>query len=393
MRTAVRVGRRMRSRPGVVNRGAVSNGGRRRIVIRPVLRRTFRLDNMAAMHRSDLSYELPPELIAQKPLPERSDSRLLVLDARSGRIEDRVFRDLPDLLDSGDVLVFNDTRVIRARLFGHKASGGKVELLIERIVTDQKALTHIRASKAPKTDTVVHFEQGFRAKVLGREEDLFLVEFLDGGRIESVLDAVGHIPLPPYIERADDEVDQARYQTLYGSRPGAIAAPTAGLHFDEAIFERLAQRNVERAFVTLHVGSGTFQPLRSERLEDHHMHAECCEVDDLLVESVRSAKARGNRVVAVGTTAVRSLETAALSGVLRPFCGETRLFIRPGFPFRCVDAMLTNFHLPESTLLALVCAFAGYDHTMAAYRHAVERRYRFFSYGDAMLVIDRCPGG
>lgn len=341
------------------------------------------------MLRSDLRYELPPELIAREPLSERSASRLLVLERRCGRTEDRLFGDLPNLLDPGDLLVFNDTRVIKARLYGRKESGGKVEVLIERILTEHRALAHIRASKAPKAGTLIDLDGGFRAGVVGRDGDLFLIELLGAAEIHAVLDAVGHVPLPPYIARPDTPDDQVRYQTLFGRRPGAVAAPTAGLHFDKPIFRRLDHRGIERAFVTLHVGSGTFQPLRAERLAEHRMHAERCEVNESVVEKIRSAKTRGNRVVAVGTTAVRSLETAVRSGTLQPFRGDTRLFIQPGFRFQCVDAMLTNFHLPESSLLALVCAFAGYQNTMAAYRHAVAERYRFFSYGDAMLVIHR----
>lgn len=347
---------------------------------------------MRAMQRSDLRYDLPPELIAQEPLADRSASRLLFLDAASGRIEDLRFRDLPRLLDAGDLLVFNDTRVIRARLFGHKESGGKVELLIERILPEGKALAHVRASRAPGEGVLIHLERGFRTRVIGREDDLFRLEFLDGASIHQVLELVGHVPLPPYIERGDHVSDQWRYQTVFGRNPGAVAAPTAGLHFDEAVLHQLELRRIDRTFITLHVGSGTFQPLRAEHLSEHRMHAEYCEVDQTAVQRVRSARARGHRVIAVGTTAVRSLETASRSGTIEPFRGDTRLFILPGFQFHCVDAMLTNFHLPESTLLALVCAFAGYDNTMAAYRHAVAQRYRFFSYGDAMLVTKSSAG-
>lgn len=338
------------------------------------------------MHKSELRYELPEDLIAQEPLADRSASRLLVLDATNGRIEDRSFRDLPDLLHSGDLLVANDTRVIRARLFGHKESGGKVEVLIERILTEHVGLAQIRASKAPRAGTVILIDPGFRARVVKRQEDLFRLEFLDGAYIHDVLETAGHVPLPGYVKRPDQPADRDRYQTIFGRRPGAVAAPTAGLHFDAPVLEQFRQRQIDTAFITLHVGSGTFQPLRAERLSDHRMHPEFCEVTQCVVEQVRSAKARGNRVVAVGTTAVRSLETAALSGTIAPFQGETRLFITPGFLFRCVDAVVTNFHLPESTLLALVCAFAGYENTLAAYRHAVANRYRFFSYGDAMLI-------
>jgi len=341
------------------------------------------------MRKSDLAYHLPPELIAQEPLPERSASRLLVLDCRSAAIEDRQFRDLPDLLEPGDLLICNDTRVIPARLFGHKETGGKVELLIERVLSERHALCHIRSSKAPQPGAGIRLEGGYRLTVIGREDDLFRVEFLQGMTVEGVLAAAGHVPLPPYIHRGDDEGDLARYQTVYGVVPGAVAAPTAGLHFDHEILQRLDDKGIESAYLTLHVGSGTFQPLRAENLEEHRMHAEYCEISEGLVDRVRSAKAGGHRVVAVGTTVVRGLETAALGGMLEAYRGETNLFIRPGFRFRCVDVMLTNFHLPESTLLALVCAFGGYAETMAAYHHAIARRYRFFSYGDAMLLIPK----
>ncbi len=347
---------------------------------------------MAPMDRSDLRYELPAELIAQQPLADRSASRLLVLDGVSGRIEDQLFRDLPGLLQPGDLVVANDTRVIRARLFGHKESGGKVELLIERILADHEALAQIRASKAPKSGSVIVIDKGFRAIVLRREMDLFHLEFPDGVNVHDVLRAAGHVPLPGYIKRPDQPADGERYQTIFGHRAGAVAAPTAGLHFDHPLLQQLDRHGIERGFITLHVGSGTFQPLRTERLSDHRMHAEFCQVDQTVVDKIRSARGRGNRVVAVGTTTVRSLETAAQSGTIVPFRGDTRLFIQPGFRFRCVDALLTNFHLPESTLLALVCAFAGYRNTMTAYRHAVAKRYRFFSYGDAMLVTRRSPG-
>jgi S-adenosylmethionine:tRNA ribosyltransferase-isomerase len=353
---------------------------------RQILRIVGQLVKIPLMQKSDLAYDLPPELIAQAPLYQRSASRLLLLNGLDGRLQDRRFLDLPDLLDSGDLLVFNDTRVIRARLFGRKESGGKVELLVERILGERIALCHLRASKAPTPGTGIQLDGACRVVVTGRENDLFIVAFPEDHSVLAVLDAVGHVPLPPYIHRSDAAEDCERYQTVYSDRPGAVAAPTAGLHFDEETFERLERKGVERAFLTLHVGSGTFQPLRCENLEQHRMHSEFCRVDERLVERVGVARARGNRVIAVGTTVVRSLETAARSGVLQAYCGETDIFIRPGFPFRCVDAMLTNFHLPESTLLALVCAFAGYREAMAAYRHAVTERYRFFSYGDAMFI-------
>jgi len=342
------------------------------------------------MRKSDFFYDLPPRLIAQAPLPERSASRLLRLDAGSGATEDLRFADLPTLLKPGDLLVFNDTRVIPARLYGHKASGGKVELLIERLAGEHHALAHVRASKSPKPGTELRLDGGHRLLVTGREDDLFRVESPDA-TIAEILAAVGHMPLPPYIERADAEEDRERYQTVFARQPGAVAAPTAGLHFDAAMLARLDAMGVDKVHLTLHVGSGTFQPLRVENLDEHKMHAEYCQVDEAVVAKIRATQAAGGRVVAVGTTAVRTLESAALSGTLQAFRGDTRLFIRPGFPFRCVDALLTNFHLPESTLLVLLCSFAGYEHTLAAYRHAVAQEYRFFSYGDAMFVTGNQP--
>jgi len=338
------------------------------------------------MRKSDFFFELPEDLIAQYPLPERSASRLLCLDGTTGEIEDRMFIELPERLRAGDLLVFNDTKVMPARLFGRKASGGRVEILIERVLDPSTGLAHVRASKAPKAGTEILLDGGFRCSVQGRRDDLFLLAVLDGRTVDDVLSAVGHIPLPPYIDRPDSVSDWERYQTVFAKEAGAVAAPTAGLHFDEAMLERLAAKGVERAFVTLHVGSGTFQPLRVDELDQHKMHSECCEVDADVVEKVNEVRQRGGRVIAVGTTVVRTLESASLGGSLAPYKGETNLFIRPGFRFRSVDAMVTNFHLPESTLLTLVCAFAGYPEVLAAYRHAVERKYRFFSYGDAMFV-------
>ncbi len=342
------------------------------------------------MRKSDFFYELPQRLIAQTPLPERSASRLLNLDGDTGAVSDLRFADLPGLLKPGDVLVFNDTRVMPARLFGRKASGGRFEMLVERLTGPRHALAHIRASKSPRPGTELLLDGGHRLTVREREDDLFRVESAAKG-IADILAEIGHIPLPPYIERADAEEDRERYQTVYARKPGAVAAPTAGLHFDQSMLARLEAMGVGNVYVTLHVGSGTFQPLRVENLAEHKMHAEYCEVDEVAAEKVRAARAAGGRVIAVGTTAMRALESASLSGELRAFRGETRLFIRPGFSFHCVDALLTNFHLPESTLLTLVCAFAGYEQTMAAYRHAVEREYRFFSYGDAMFVTPRKP--
>ncbi|MFA7095219.1 MAG: tRNA preQ1(34) S-adenosylmethionine ribosyltransferase-isomerase QueA [Gammaproteobacteria bacterium] len=338
------------------------------------------------MRRSDFSYELPDDLIAQYPLPERGASRLLCLEGQTGTIRDRYFSALPELLRPGDLLVFNDTRVIAARLLGVKESGGRVEVLVERVLDEHRVLAHVRASKAPKPGGRLVLEERVPVTTLGRHDDLFELRFETSEPVLRVLEQVGRIPLPPYIQRSAEAGDSDRYQTVYASRPGAVAAPTAGLHFDRSMLERLAAMGVDTAFVTLHVGAGTFQPVRVDDIERHVMHAERVEVGAAVCEKVRAARARGGRVVAVGTTAVRSLESACQGGAIAPFAGETRLFIYPGYRFRCVDALVTNFHLPESTLLMLVCAFGGYEQVMAAYRHAVTERYRFFSYGDAMFV-------
>ncbi len=338
------------------------------------------------MHRSDFHYELPQELIAQYPLPERGASRLLCLNGASGGMEDRSFAALPELLRPGDMLVFNDTRVIAARLLGAKPSGGKVEVLVERVFDEHRVLAHVRASKPLRPGGQLLLEGRLRVTVLERHGDLFELLFEGSEPVSCVLEDVGRIPLPPYISRPAESSDRERYQTVYASRPGAVAAPTAGLHFDRPMLERLEAMGVESAFVTLHVGAGTFQPVRVEDIEQHVMHVERVEVSAAVCEKVRAARARGGRVVAVGTTAVRSLESASQGGEIEPFAGETRLFITPGYRFRSVDALITNFHLPESTLLMLVCAFGGYGRVMAAYRHAVTARYRFFSYGDAMFV-------
>jgi len=344
------------------------------------------------MRRSEFHYDLPPELIAQHPLPERGASRLLALDGTHGGLQDLLFADLPSLLRPGDLLVFNNTRVMRARLFGRKDSGGEVEVLLERLTGPRQALAQVRASKAPKPGRLILLADGARLAVLGREDDLFLLESLDEP-FTDLMERQGHLPLPPYIERADDAADAERYQTVYATREGAVAAPTAGLHFDQPMLARLRRIGVGRAEVTLHVGAGTFQPVRVDDLEQHRMHAEWLEVSKGACAAVESARASGGRIVAVGTTSVRSLETAAAAGGegdgLKPFRGDSRLFIRPGYRFRVVDAMVTNFHLPESTLLMLVSAFAGYDQVLAAYRHAVAERYRFFSYGDAMFLSRR----
>jgi S-adenosylmethionine:tRNA ribosyltransferase-isomerase len=338
------------------------------------------------MKKSDFFYHLPENLIAQHPLPERQASRLLCMRAPDWRIEDRKFTDLIDLVDAKDLLVFNDTRVIPARLFGRKSTGGQVEILIERIRDAHRAVAHIRASKAPKPGAAIVLDQGHQCRVVERTGDLFELEFDSAASLPEILERIGHVPLPPYIDRADEREDLSRYQTVFAKQPGAVAAPTAGLHFDREMMERIATKGVSTAFVTLHVGSGTFQPVRVENLDDHVMHQEFFSVPAETVEAVRQARERNGRVVAVGTTSVRALESASRSGRLEAGCGDTDLFITPGYRFHVVDALLTNFHLPESTLLMLVSAFAGYETTMKAYRHAIEHSYRFFSYGDAMFL-------
>jgi S-adenosylmethionine:tRNA ribosyltransferase-isomerase len=336
------------------------------------------------MRRADFSYDLPPGLIAQAPLPERSASRLLVLDGETGGLSDRRFADLPSMLSPGDLLVLNDTRVLPARVHGRKPTGGAVELLLERLIGPSRFLAHARSSKGLRPGGTVLLPGGRIATVSGRAGGLFEME-LDGDAGEFFLQH-GDMPLPPYIARSAVEADRERYQTVYAREPGAVAAPTAGLHFDDALFAALAVRGVEVAHLTLHVGAGTFQPVRADDIREHRMHAERVRVEAGVVAAVEAARARGGRVVAVGTTVVRSLESAATTGGLAPFEGETVLFIYPGYRFKVVDAMVTNFHLPESTLLMLVSAFAGREPVLAAYRHAVAQRYRFFSYGDAMFL-------
>ena len=334
------------------------------------------------MQPADFSFDLPEELIAQQPLAERSASRLLHLRV-DNTAEDRQFAELSDLLRADDLLVFNDTRVIPARLFGYKETGGKVELLLERLIEPTVALAQLKASKSPPTASFVRFADDIEAEVIGRQGGFYVLRFSQP--IDSALERHGHVPLPPYIKREDAPADKARYQTVYAREPGAVAAPTAGLHFDRAHLDRLQALGIRMGYVTLHVGAGTFQPLREEQLRSGELHAERLVVSAALCEQVAAARAAGGRVVAVGTTVIRALETAAAKGGLQPWSGETRLFIRPGYRFRVADALLTNFHLPESSLLMLVCAFSGTDAVLAAYRHAVAQRYRFFSYGDAMF--------
>jgi len=346
-----------------------------------------RVYNPPPMKRTDFSYHLPPELIAQHPLSQRSDSRLLCLSSQNGACSDRCFSDLPGLLHPDDLLVFNDTRVIKARLYGRKETGGSLEVLVERLEGVNVVLAHVRASKSPKPGIRIRLgDCEEEIMVEGREGSLFRLRSTSPDGFPGLMRRYGHMPLPSYINRADAAEDEARYQTVFARRDGAVAAPTAGLHFDREMLQQLTDLGVRQAHITLHVGAGTFQPVRAERLEDHEMHSEYLELDETVCEQVRETRRRGGRVVAVGTTSVRSLESAAAAGELRPYSGDTRLFIFPGYRFRVVDALITNFHLPESTLLMLVCALSGYQPVMAAYRHAVEKGYRFFSYGDAMFL-------
>ena len=332
---------------------------------------------------SDFDFALPPELIAQHPAPERSASRLL--DGRADAPVDRVFRELPSLLDPGDLLVFNDTQVIKARLFGRKATGGAVELLVERVLQNHEVVAHMKVSKKPLVGAALEMDGGFSAELVGRWPDekgaLFRLRF--SGEPHALMAAHGHVPLPPYIEHGDTAEDERRYQTVFAKHPGAVAAPTAALHFDEALLAALRARDVQTAEVTLHVGAGTFQPVKTENIAEHTMHAEWYRVPDATLAAIEACRARGGRVVAVGTTTVRTLESCAAFGRTE---GDTQIFITPGFRFQVVDRLITNFHLPKSTLMMLVSAFAGYERVMALYAHAIDQRYRFFSYGDAMLL-------
>ena len=332
--------------------------------------------------RADFHFDLPPELVAQRPLPQRSASRLLHLAERT--MADRQFSELPELLRPNDLLVFNDTRVIPARVRGVKPSGGKVEILLERVLEGRRILAQVGSSKPLRSEVPVLLADGVEARLIGRRDDMFELE-LSADPIR-FFEQYGAMPLPPYIERPAEQGDNERYQTVFARELGAVAAPTAGLHFDADVCRRCSERGVTMAYLTLHVGAGTFQPLRVDDLDEHRMHAEYVRVTADVCEKIEAARARGGRVVAVGTTVVRSLESAANDDKVRPFAGDTSIFIRPGYRFKAIDALITNFHLPESTLLMLVCAFAGYERTMAAYRHAVAQRYRFFSYGDAMFV-------
>ncbi|OOE85352.1 tRNA preQ1(34) S-adenosylmethionine ribosyltransferase-isomerase QueA [Salinivibrio sp. PR6] len=345
------------------------------------------------MQLSDFHFELPDELIARYPQPDRSASRLLSLDGTSGEVVHRQFKDILDLVEPGDLMVFNNTRVIPARVYGRKASGGKIEVLVERVLDERRFLAHVRASKAPKPGAELFLGDDGQvpAKMVARHDALFEIQLHGDKGVVDTLNDIGHMPLPPYIDRPDEESDKERYQTVYNQKPGAVAAPTAGLHFDDAIMAALKEKGVNIAFVTLHVGAGTFQPVRVDNIEEHTMHAEYAEVPQEVVDAVNQTRAQGKRVIAVGTTSVRSLESAAQAAKqkgepLSPFFNDTQIFIYPGYEWQLVDVLVTNFHLPESTLIMLVSAFAGYQHTMAAYRAAVEERYRFFSYGDAMFI-------
>ncbi len=344
---------------------------------------------MRAMRIEEFDYELPPALIAQFPPEQRAAGRMLHLDGNTGRYTDYRFADLPKFVQEGDLFVFNDTRVIKARLLGVKATGGKVEALIERVVAPRRALAMLRASHAPAPGQSMTFGKADTAVVIERSENFFLLEFADD--VLAVLERSGEVPLPPYIERGAENQDLARYQTVYARNPGAVAAPTAGLHFDQAMLDSIAARGATVAYVTLHVGAGTFQPVRVDEVNEHVMHGEHYSIPEETASAVDDTRARGGRITAVGTTSLRALESAAHAGRLACFTGETRLFITPGYRFRLVDRLLTNFHLPRSTLLMLVSAFAGLDHVRAAYQHAIREGYRFFSYGDAML-IDRAAG-
>lgn len=337
------------------------------------------------MRRDLFQFDLPDELIARQPAQQRQGSRLLYLDSASNELQHQQFPDLLDHIQPGDLMVFNNTKVIPARLFGEKETGGKIEVLVERVVDSHSVHAHIRASKSPKPGNQLMFEQSYRAEMLGRADDLFILKF--SAPVLAVLDQIGHMPLPPYIDRTDTDEDKSRYQTVYAEQLGAVAAPTAGLHFDQQLLEDIQSKGAQIAFVTLHVGAGTFQPVRADNILDHEMHSEWLQVSDEVCQQVIDTKAKGGRIIAVGTTSVRCLETAARSGQIGPFEGDTNIFIYPGYDFKVVDGLLTNFHLSESTLLMLVSAFSGYQSIMLAYQQAVAERYRFFSYGDAMFLL------
>lgn len=337
------------------------------------------------MKKQDFNFELPPELIAQYPLPNRSDSRLLTYRRDTGRCEHHAFKNLADFLEPGDLLVMNNSRVIPARLYGHKASGGHVELLLERMMENGEFMAHIKASKAPKAGGVIYLDNKWQINVLGRDDDLFHCQVK--GDLDAMLHDIGHVPLPPYITRTDESIDLNRYQTVYAQHKGSVAAPTAGLHFDDVVLACLKKRGVNIAYSTLHVGAGTFRPVRCDEIKDHKMHFERFTVTQALCDAVNATHAAGKRVIAVGTTALRSLESAAIDGTIKPCSRDTDIFITPGYQFNVCDGLITNFHLPESTLLMLVSAFIGHAQAMAMYAEAIEHGYRFFSYGDASLLL------
>ena len=345
------------------------------------------------MQLNDFFYELPTELIAHYPKKERSASRLLSLNGTNGGIEHLPFTACTQLINANDLVVFNNTKVIPARLFGRKETGGKVEILLERVLDSKRAISQIKASKSPKPGSKLCIGESDWIVVEGRDGDFFKLCF-ESDNLHKVLEQHGHMPLPPYIDRSDEKLDRERYQTLFAKKPGAVAAPTAGLHFDEGVLAELKEKGVDTAFVTLHVGAGTYQPVRVSNIEEHQMHSEYIEVDETVCQKIEAARARGGRVIAVGTTCMRSLETAAMQAedkgqLIAPYFGDTNIFIYPGYRFHCVDSMITNFHLPESTLLMLVCAFSGYDNVFNAYKAAIENKYRFFSYGDAMFLTQQ----
>ena len=343
------------------------------------------------MKVSQFSFDLPPHLIARYPQQERTASRLLSLDGLDGAITDGQFVDVLDKVNEGDLMIFNDTRVIPARVFGQKESGGKLEVLVERMLDEHSVLAHVRCSKSPKPGSTIILDGDIKVTMVARHDALFELRFEDTRNVLDILENVGHMPLPPYIDRPDEDSDKERYQTVYNKNPGAVAAPTAGLHFDDNLLEQLQAKGVNIGFVTLHVGAGTFQPVKVETVDEHVMHKEYIEVSPEVSELIKATKAAGKRVITVGTTSMRSLESAANKALesgetMAPFYGDSDIFIYPGYEFKVVDAMVTNFHLPESTLIMLISAFAGFEHVMNAYQHAIENEYRFFSYGDAMFI-------
>ncbi len=338
------------------------------------------------MRTLDFDFYLPPHLIAQYPLPNRSESRLLEVNAQDGSIKDNLFRQIGEQFAAGDVLVLNDTKVIKARLFGQKATGGQIEVMIDRVLSPQEAYAQIKSSRSPKAGSMLHLAGEMQAEVLGRVQDMFHIRLLGEQSWYDFLEQYGQLPLPPYIEHAADATDDSRYQTVFAKHAGAVAAPTAGLHFDEVLLQSLMDKGVHVRYVTLHVGAGTFQPVKVDNIAEHHMHSEVYHLPEETIATILAARAAGKRITAVGTTSLRTLESAAHAGKLFAHHGDTDIFITPGFEFKLVDRLITNFHLPKSTLMMLVSAFGGYDLMREAYAHAIAQSYRFFSYGDAMLI-------